>query len=713
MRQLVLCWLLIANICTANVCVTNSVFAEEGVTTESAASTKTVPDDVKGDATQTQSEATETQSDTTETQGDKTQTQSDATQTKSDASPSKGDSAKAVPVQDNPTSSICLNKEEITAKQLEANRLFWNGDYKECEKVCDSLVTGLGGRTKIISENIRPLFNLALCYLLNEKLADAKLILQDLSKFLDKNKSKGLKVTQADVLNLLAECDYIEGRIDKAYDLYSRAWSIYEKEFGKYCKSNVSCLEGISGSLFRLEKYDNSIDILKSLARIEYDSGGEDSLRYSITLRMMSACYKARGDLESAKKLYDYAFAVIRLGTFKRLIEKCDAQKEKRQLSEKEVEQARGRLHRLMFGQSDFESKRNNAASVIPEILGKQAVRCVQRPTNFANWTLPARDAGAEAPPVVIDPTKETRAIVICIHGFSLSRDAFSDFANRFAARGYAVASIDMAGFGSFQAIKGVDVVRPDLWLEQVSNGVHQIKRDNPDLPIILMGESMGGAIALQSAVLVQDKLAGLICSVPAGERYGKTRENIKVGRNLLRSRWRPMDVASDLALQMFSDPEKREEYLNSSKARAMAAPEELVRFQNFMNQNEEAAPKITKLPVIIFQGFSDRLVKPRGTADIYANIASKDKDLIVIGKQEHLVFEQGQCPEWILDSLDGWIDGKILHPEKKQHEAAGIANCDHHSRADTSEQDTAGDTATDDKSRDYSKSNTEEAAMP
>lgn len=631
MGKFVLCLLLVASVCIANVCAASSV-----ATAAESATTETVPTSINS---------------------------SDA----SFAPATESSQLKAAPALHNPPSGICLNKEEIEAKQLEANRLFWKGDYKECESICNTLATALGGREKITTESVRPLFNLAMCHVLNEKLGEAKQILQDLNKFLDKNnKTKELEVTHADVMNLLAECDYIEGRVDKAYDLYTRAWSIYEKEFGKYCRSNVSCLEGISGSLFRLEKYDNSIDILKSLARIEYESGGEGSLRYSITLRMMSACYKAQGSMEPAKKLYDYAFAVIRLGTFKRLLEKCEAQKANGELSEKDFELAKARLRKLMFGQADFESKRANAASVIPEVLANNSDKSVVRPTNFNNWTLPARDAGAEIPPVVIDPTKETKAVVICIHGFSLSREAFTDFANRFAARGYAVASIDMAGFGSFQAIKGVDVVRPDLWLEQVTNGVHQIKRDNPDVPILLMGESMGGAIALQSAVRVQDKLAGLICSVPAGERYGSTKETFKVGRQLLRSRWRPMDVASDLAMQMFSDPDKREEYLNNAKSRAMAAPEELVRFQSFMNQNEEAAPKITKVPVIMFQGMSDRLVKPKGTADIYTSIASKDKDLIVIGKQEHLVFEQGQCPEWIVDSLDGWINAKVLGKDKK-----------------------------------------------
>lgn len=649
-----LCFLLVASVSMANVCAATSVVAAEGEATLQA-ETKTVPVS------------------TEPTQSDATPTQGDASPTPNDAGPAAA--AKSAPAPHDPPSGICLNKEEIEAKQLEANRLFWKGDYKECEKVCGILATALGGKENIKVETVRPLFNQAMCLLLNEKLADAKLILQDLNKFLDKNNTRKLELAHADVLNLLAECDYIEGRVDRAYDLYTRAWATYEKEYGKYCKSNVACLEGISGSLFRLEKYDNSIDILKSLARIEYDVGGEGSLRYSITLRMMSACYKGRGDLESAKKLYDYAFAVIRLGTFRRLLEKCEAQKEKGELSDKDFEISKARLRKLMFGQADFDIKRANASSVIPEVLGKEPVKCVQRPTTFDNWTLPARDAGAEIPPVVIDPTKETRAVIICIHGFSLSREAFSDFANRFAARGYAVASIDMAGFGSFQAIKGVDVVRPDLWLEQVANGVHQINRDNPDLPILLMGESMGGAIALQSAVRVQDKLSGLICSVPAGERYGQTRESIKVGRNLLRARWRPMDVASDLAMQMFSDPDKREEYLNNAKSRAMAAPEELVRFQTFMNQNEEAAPKITKVPVIMFQGFSDRLVKPRGTADIWASIASKDKDLIIIGKQEHLVFEQGQCPEWIVDSLDGWIENKVLRPKAQPKDVVSASS--------------------------------------
>jgi hypothetical protein len=157
MRQLVLCWLLIAGVCTANVCAVTSVAA-----VEREATTKTVAASIE-------------------------------TTQMSPAPSTESAEAKSAPTPHDPSSGICLNKEEIEAKQLEANRLFWKGDYKDCEKVCNTLATALGGRANIRNENVRPLYNQAICLILNEKISDAKPILQDLKGFLDKNKPRNWK----------------------------------------------------------------------------------------------------------------------------------------------------------------------------------------------------------------------------------------------------------------------------------------------------------------------------------------------------------------------------------------------------------------------------------------------------------------------------------------------------------------------------------------
>ncbi|MFK5047763.1 hypothetical protein ACI4CD_29070, partial [Klebsiella pneumoniae] len=58
----------------------------------------------------------------------------------------------------------------------------------------------------------------------------------------------------------------------------------------------------------------------------------------------------------------------------------------------------------------------------------------------------------------------------------------------------------------------------------------------------------------------------------------------------------------------------------------------------------------------IIFQGYSDNLVKPMGTLAIYQAIPNKDKDMIFIGRAEHLIFEEGQFDEIIFRGVLEWI---------------------------------------------------------
>lgn len=139
-------------------------------------------------------------------------------------------------------------------------------------------------------------------------------------------------------------------------------------------------------------------------------------------------------------------------------------------------------------------------AALLPLLLAACATPHVQ-PTGAATTTprlLPhaIRTADdAHLPLSVWRPAGEPRAVVLGLHGFNDYRRAFEETGEFLAGRGFIVYAYDQRGFGG--------TAHPGLWfggqaLAQDARTVARLLRDrHPDLPLYLLGESMGGAVAL------------------------------------------------------------------------------------------------------------------------------------------------------------------------------------------------------------------------
>ena len=103
-----------------------------------------------------------------------------------------------------------------------------------------------------------------------------------------------------------------------------------------------------------------------------------------------------------------------------------------------------------------------------------------------------------------------------------------------------------------------------------------------------------------------------------------------------------------------------REKWALDPASRTKLTPEELIHFQSFMDQNEKFAKRVKKTPVAVFQGFSDRLVKPAGTFALYQSMTTRDKDIFIFGEAEHLIFEEGECTEAVAQILKVWLDSHL-----------------------------------------------------
>lgn len=265
---------------------------------------------------------------------------------------------------------------------------------------------------------------------------------------------------------------------------------------------------------------------------------------------------------------------------------------------------------------------------------------------------LPAMTAGAASdrgtPPTMtwVDADAEPRAVLLCVHGLGLHNNSFEAFGKRMAKQGIAVYAVDVRGFGSFVNRLGKDRVDFDGCLEKdIKPTLKVIHRANPGLPVFLLGESMGGAIALRATEKYPDLVNGLISCVPSGDRFGQAKTDLKVALHLIGGgNNKTFDIGSSVVKAAArGNQQLANDWLEQKLNRKELSPKELMQFQAFMNDNHESAKKITTKPVLVVQGWNDNLVKATGTLKLWEELGTTDKDFMPIWGADHLIFEESQ----------------------------------------------------------------------
>lgn len=171
------------------------------------------------------------------------------------------------------------------------------------------------------------------------------------------------------------------------------------------------------------------------------------------------------------------------------------------------------------------------AGGCAPTVVGSGAT--VTHPRLVDDWIAVMPD-GAELPLEIWHPADHggggPRAIMVGLHGFGDYANAFRRLAPRLAGRSIAFYAYDQRGFG--------EAPHPGLWPGAgalVADALtvarlaasDQARRGVRGLPVYLLGESMGGAVAMLAAVAAgRDRAApsldGVILSAPAvwGRRF-------------------------------------------------------------------------------------------------------------------------------------------------------------------------------------------------
>jgi len=111
-------------------------------------------------------------------------------------------------------------------------------------------------------------------------------------------------------------------------------------------------------------------------------------------------------------------------------------------------------------------------------------------------------------------PEGDPWAVVVAVHGFNDYRRAFEKPGEYFADNGVLVLAYDQRGFGQDQ--KAGYWAKKEVLKSDLETVLTLARSSYPDLPLFVLGESMGGAVALYTLAGREDAADGLILVAPA-----------------------------------------------------------------------------------------------------------------------------------------------------------------------------------------------------
>jgi lysophospholipase len=213
----------------------------------------------------------------------------------------------------------------------------------------------------------------------------------------------------------------------------------------------------------------------------------------------------------------------------------------------------------------------------------------------------------------------EPRGVLVIVHGLAEHGGRYRETAAFFVSQGWAVIAGDLRGHGKSPDPAGrrVHVGRfPDYFLD-VDAFLGAARNACPELPVFLLGHSMGGLIAISYVLRNPSGLAGVVVSSPALDAHPEFRPplllRLLVG---LLSRLAPrMLFPSDLDTGALSrDPDVVRAYIDdplvSSKVSARFYSEMMAAMQRIREQADSLA-----IPMLLMQSGDDRLVDPEAPA--------------------------------------------------------------------------------------------------
>lgn len=261
-------------------------------------------------------------------------------------------------------------------------------------------------------------------------------------------------------------------------------------------------------------------------------------------------------------------------------------------------------------------------------------------------------------PPFLFWPatSESPKGIVLCLHELGMHSGVFEDLAKNLRDSGYSVYSMDLRGFGGWIDKGPEGKMNLKNTLADVKNASEAIKKKHPDSKVFLLGEAMGGALALEAASKYPDIISGAISSAPGGEHFNTVGNYLSVGTRFTVGNKR-FNKGEELIRIATPKKDLQEALINDANVRLNLAPKELMACQFYMYKTRQFAKNIKSLPIMIVQGQKDGESRPEGARKIFDNLATEDKEYLALEDGDHYVYQDTNVENKAMTATVAWLD--------------------------------------------------------
>ncbi len=255
-------------------------------------------------------------------------------------------------------------------------------------------------------------------------------------------------------------------------------------------------------------------------------------------------------------------------------------------------------------------------------------------------------------------PDRDAKGVVVIVHGLGEHSGRYQHVAERLVGSGCAVEALDLRGHGRSEG-KRAFVKSYDEFMRDLAQFRRMVEQAHPDLPLVLLGHSMGGNLVVGHVLGNQTGVAGMALSGAAlkiGDDFSSTQRAVFSVIAKVAPGYRPLALPAEAISR---DPAVVERYRDdplvfTGKIAAGLGAALFGAIDRFPAQS----PSLT-LPIWIGHGTADHLADIEGSRMLEAGATNAPVEAHYYEGLYHEIFNEPER-EQVLDDLVAWLDRTV-----------------------------------------------------